>query len=208
MREKCTNTSFRSPLKSFELLGSRLYHHGMAQLSEIEDWLLQIGLGDRNAFNSLYDATSAKLFGVCLRILNNRAEAEEILQEAFVRIWQNADRFASNGYSPMTWLITLTRNLAIDRLRTRKAQTEDIETQRDLRDAGPTPEQSAVATSERRQIDHCLDELDDPKAGAVRGAYLDGETYEDLAARYAVPVNTMRTWLRRSLLKLRECLTR
>lgn len=180
----------------------------MAQLSEIEDWLLQIGLGNRTAFNSLYDATSAKLFGVCLRILNNREEAEEILQEAFVRIWQNADRFASNGYSPMTWLITLTRNLAIDRLRTRKAQTEDIEIQRDLRDAGPTPEQSAVATSERRQIDHCLDELDDPKAGAVRGAYLDGETYEDLAARYAVPVNTMRTWLRRSLLKLRECLTR
>lgn len=180
----------------------------MADTKDIEDWIVRTGLGDRQAFDALYDATSAKLFGVCLRVLNNRAEAEEVLQEAFVRVWQNAKRFKSNGYSPMTWLITVTRNQAIDRLRTRKTPTEDIADRQDIADDGPTPEQAALASSERERINACLDELDDPKAGAVRGAYILGETYEDLAARYAVPVNTMRTWLRRSLLKLKECLTR
>lgn len=180
----------------------------MADTKDIEDWIVRTGLGDRQAFDALYDATSAKLFGVCLRVLNNRAEAEEVLQEAFVRVWQNAKRFKSNSYSPMTWLITVTRNQAIDRLRTRKTPTEDIADRQDIADDGPTPEQAALASSERERINACLDELDDPKAGAVRGAYILGETYEDLAARYAVPVNTMRTWLRRSLLKLKECLTR
>ncbi|MCK0140677.1 sigma-70 family RNA polymerase sigma factor [Aliiroseovarius sp. F47248L] len=180
----------------------------MADLHELEDWIVRTGLGDRAAFDALYDATSAKLFGVCLRVLNNRAEAEEVLQDAFVRIWQNAKRFKANGYSPMTWLITVTRNQAIDRLRTRKAPTEDIAARQDIADAGPTPEDAALASSERDRINTCLDELDDPKAGAVRGAYLLGETYDELASRYAVPVNTMRTWLRRSLMKLKECLTR
>ncbi|GLQ36314.1 RNA polymerase sigma factor [Amylibacter marinus] len=180
----------------------------MAQIQDINEWIVRTGLGDRKAFNLLYDATSAKLFGVCLRVLNNRAEAEDALQEAFIRIWQRADRFAANDYSPMTWLITLTRNLAIDRLRARKAPSEDISERGDIADTGPTPEQAALDASERARIEQCLDELDDPKAGAVRGAYLMGETYDALAQKYGVPVNTMRTWLRRSLLKLRECLIR
>ena len=179
----------------------------MTSNQDIENWIQRAGLGDRNAFNALYDATSPKLFGVCLRVLNNRAEAEEALQEAFIRIWQRAERFSANGYSPMTWLITLTRNMAIDRLRARKATTEDINDRQDIADIGPTPEDAVVASSERAKINSCLNKLDDAKAGAIRGAYLLGETYEELAKRYAVPVNTMRTWLRRSLLKLRECLT-
>ena len=180
----------------------------MTQIQDIENWIVRCGLGDRAAFEALYAATSAKLFGVCLRILNNRSEAEEALQEAFIRIWQKADGFSANGYSPMTWLITLTRNLAIDKLRARRGQTEDISERQDIASTDMTPEQAAIASSERLQIDDCIDELDDPKAGAVRGAYLNGETYQQLADRYAVPVNTMRTWLRRSLLKLKDCMTR
>ena len=180
----------------------------MATISDIENMISRIGLGDRIAFSSLYDATSAKLFGVCLRVLNNRAEAEEVLQEAYVRIWQKADSYAANGYSPMTWLITVTRNLAIDRLRARKAPTQDIDDMPDIRDTGPTPEAAAIAASERAQIDTCMDELDDGRADAVRGAYLDGYSYQELADQYGVPINTMRTWLRRSLQKLKECLSR
>lgn len=180
----------------------------LTDISDIEEWIVRTSLGDRAAFDALYNATSAKLFGVCIRVLSNRAEAEDALQDSFVRIWQNAEQYKANGYSPMTWLITLTRNLAIDRLRARKAPSEDIQDRNDLADAGPTPEESTIAASERAQIDLCLEELDDPKAGAVRGAYLEGETYDELATRYDVPVNTMRTWLRRSLLKLKECLTR
>lgn len=170
--------------------------------------ILRVGIGDREAFSTLYDSTSAKLFGVCLRVLNNRAEAEDAVQEAYVRIWQKAGSYAANGYSPMTWLITLTRNLAIDRLRARKAPAQDIAEAQDLRDSGPTPEAAAIAASERAQINACLDELDEDRAEAVRGAYLDGDSYQELADRYKVPLNTMRTWLRRSLLKLKECLSR
>jgi RNA polymerase sigma-70 factor (ECF subfamily) len=177
-------------------------------LADIEKLIVRVSLGDQAAFSALYDATSAKLFGVCLRILNNRSDAEEALQEAFVRIWQKAGSYAANGYSPMTWLITLARNLAIDKLRTRKRSAENIDDMPDIRDSAPTPEAAAIRASDRAQIDACLDELEADRADAVRGAYLEGEGYQELADHYGVPLNTMRTWLRRSLLKLKDCLTR
>ena len=180
----------------------------MTTRADIETMIARIALRDRDAFSRLYSATSAKLFGICLRVLNNRAEAEEALQDVYVRIWHKADAYRAGGYSPMTWLITLARNIAIDKLRARRAPADDIDEVRDLAASGPSPEAAAVAASERRRIAACLAELDEDRAGAVKGAYLNGETYQDLADRYQVPLNTMRTWLRRSLLKLKECLTR
>lgn len=179
----------------------------MSERSDIEELILQVGLGDRAAFSSLYDATSAKLFGVCLRVLNNRAEAEDTLQDVFVKVWQKASLYSVNGYSPMTWLITMARNAAIDKLRTRKVGGVDIDEVHDLSDAAPSPEDEAVASSERARLNGCLDELDADRSDAVRCAYLDGDSYKELAQRYDVPLNTMRTWLRRSLLKLKECLS-
>ncbi len=180
----------------------------MATRADIEDMLARTALGDRAAFSRRYNATSAKLFGICLRVLNNRAEAEDALQDIYVRIWQKAGRYSAGTYSPMTWLITLARNLAIDKLRARRAPGQDIDEMHDLRDAAPGPEAAAVAKSEMGRIADCLDELEPERAQAIKGAYLDGETYRDLAARHDVPVNTMRTWLRRSLIKLKDCLSR
>jgi RNA polymerase sigma-70 factor (ECF subfamily) len=181
---------------------------GMATRADIEDHILRAAQGDRAAFRALYEATSAKLFGIALRVLNDRAEAEDVLQDIYVRVWRNAGRYNVNGLSPMTWLITIARNSAIDRLRKRRrAETSQTLDDR-LADDGAGPEAEAVAASERRRLDACLGELEAPRAEAVRRAYLGGETYADLAARFDVPLNTMRTWLRRSLLKLRECLSR
>ena len=180
----------------------------MTTIADIENLIQRTGLGDRAAFSDLYNATSAKLFGVCLRILNNRAEAEDALQDVFVKIWQKASGYAVNGYSPMTWLITVARNLSIDRLRARKTPAKNIEDAHDLADNGPTPEMAAVLKSERAQIDGCLAELDQAHATAVRGAYLEGYSYQELADSADVPINTMRTWLRRSLVKLKDCLSR
>jgi len=170
--------------------------------------IAQIVLRDRSAFSALYDATSAKLFGVCLRVLDNRAEAEEVLQEVYIRIWHKADSYTVTGHSPMTWLITVARNLSIDRLRKRKTKTKPIDDAVELADDRPGPEAEAIASSERAQIEACMTELDPRHAEAVKRVYLGGETYNDLAEAQNVPLNTMRTWLRRSLLKLRECLTR
>jgi RNA polymerase sigma-70 factor (ECF subfamily) len=108
----------------------------------------------------------------------------------------------------MTWLITVTRNLAIDKLRARKDTAADMTVVQDLPDDAPTPEAAAIAASERARITACLQELDKDRSSAIRLAYLEGHSYKDLAARFDVPLNTMRTWLRRSLLKLKECLSR
>ncbi|TQS73383.1 sigma-70 family RNA polymerase sigma factor [Rhodobacteraceae bacterium] len=180
----------------------------MSASAEIEELIARVALRDKQAFAALYDATSRKLFGICLRVLNNRAEAEEALQDVFLRIWAKADRYAVTGHSPMTWLITVARNLSIDRLRARGAATDTIEGMGELRDAHPGPEATAIASSEMRRIGLCIDELEEDRASAVRGAYLDGESYADLAQKHDVPLNTMRTWLRRSLQKLKECLSR
>lgn len=181
---------------------------GQADIDQIEDLIARVALRDREAFDMLYDATSAKLFGVCLRVLKNRGEAEDCLQEVYLRIWNKADRYAVTGHSPMTWLITIARNIAIDRLRSRRQGELDMDEALDIAEPSAGPEALAIARSEARRINACLDELPEDRAGAVRAAYLDGAAYKDLAARYDVPLNTMRTWLRRSLMSLKECLAR
>ncbi|HEX4296777.1 MAG TPA: sigma-70 family RNA polymerase sigma factor [Devosia sp.] len=175
--------------------------------ADIADLIARCALRDRQAFRNLYGRTSAKLYGVTLRILKDRSEADEALQEVYVKIWQRADRYVPGGYSPISWLVAVARNHSLDVLRARKPRSEDIDLALDVADAGPNPEQAEADRGERARIDNCLAQLDAEKADAVRGAYLDGYSYEELSARHQVPLNTMRTWLRRSLLKLRECLS-
>jgi RNA polymerase sigma-70 factor (ECF subfamily) len=175
---------------------------------KIAKLIMRVGIKDRAAFDELYRLTSAKLFGVCLRILNDRAEAEEALQEVFVKIWGKADRFAACELSPITWLAAVARHHAIDRIRARRAATVELDQAFDLADPAPGPEAMAVASGRKQQIERCLGELEEARAAAVKEAYLNGLSYAELASRHGVPLNTMRTWLRRSLMKLRECLER
>lgn len=169
----------------------------------------QVALRDRTAFSALYSAAAPKLFAVCLRILKDKADAEDALQDVFVKIWHRADGFAATGTDPFGWLCAIARNHAIDRLRTRRPIAQPIdEPGLDLEDQDPDPEQIAVIKGEGRRIDRCMEELERDRADAVRDAYVEGLSYQELADRYHVPLNTMRTWLRRSLLKLRECLDR
>lgn len=179
----------------------------MTSAQDIEDLLSRVQLRDRAAFAALYSATSAKLFGVCLRVLKDRALAEDVLQEVFVKVWHKADRYRVTGHSPMTWLITIARNQSIDRLRASGPPTADIDEVAPIASASPGPESQAIAADEARRVVACLGELDADRAEAVRGAYLDGQSYADLAERFNVPLNTMRTWLRRSLASLKECLS-
>jgi RNA polymerase sigma-70 factor (ECF subfamily) len=175
---------------------------------DITKLIVRVSMKDRSAFDLLYQYTSAKLFGVCLRVLSDRTEAEEALQEVYVKIWTKADRFAVSELSPISWLVAVARNHSIDRIRARRQKTADIDAALDVADPTPGPEALAVAGGERDRIHSCLEELEADRAAAVRGAYLAGESYAELAQRHGVPLNTMRTWLRRSLMKLRECLER
>ena len=173
---------------------------------EIERLIARVALGDRAAFGALYQATSSKLFSVTYRILSNRSEAEDALQEVYVKVWNRASSFAPGGYSPMAWLVSIARNQSIDLIRQRRGGHVDIEEAFDLADTSPQPEQMTIQKSESREIARCLGTLEADRANAVRGAYLDGQSYEELAEHYNVPLNTMRTWLRRSLMKLKDCL--
>jgi len=175
--------------------------------SQIAELISRTALRDRGAFRELYQRTSAKLFGVVLRILKDRAEAEEALQEVYVKVWQRADRYVAGGYSPISWLVAVARNHALDMLRARRPVGDELDLAAEVPDGGPSPEQATLDKGERGRIDACLDTLEGDKADCVRGAYLDGFSYEELATRHSVPLNTMRTWLRRSLIKLRECLS-
>jgi len=179
----------------------------MTTVSDIEALIARVALGDRRAFGVLYDATSTKLFGVALRVLDNRAEAEDALQEVFVKVWHKAGQYRVNGLSPMTWLITVTRNHAVDRLRARRAGTAQIDEAAELADLTPGPEAQVIARSEAARLTACLATLDPDRAEAVRRAYMEGESYVELASRFGLPLNTVRTWLRRSLQKLKDCLT-
>ena len=173
---------------------------------DISGLIARVALRARPAFDRLYQLTSAKLFAVCLRILRERAEAEDALQEVYVRVWNRADRFAQSEASPISWMVAVARNHSIDRIRARKAPSVALDDALEIADGGMNPEASAVNRGEGARIDRCMSELDQDRAAAVRAAYVEGHSYEDLARRFKVPLNTMRTWLRRSLMKLKECL--
>jgi RNA polymerase sigma-70 factor, ECF subfamily len=176
-------------------------------LNELEKLIGRVGLRDQAAFHLLYGATSAKLFGVCLRVLKNRTDAEDVLQDAYVKIWNNAGKYQVTGYSPMTWLISIVRNQAIDRLRARKPETAELVEADDIADGSATPEQQVLVGGDVERLRLCLEKLSPGRAEAVKAAYMEGYSYQELADRLEQPINTVRTWLRRSLISLRECLS-
>ena len=167
----------------------------------------RIASGDRSALRQLYQATSAKLFGVCLRILSDRDESEDVLQEVYLTIWRRADRFDAGRASVTTWISTIARNRAIDRLRARgpMAYAEPVE-ELEIEDGAPRAEALLEKAQDAQALGRCLGELDDRTQAVIRTAFFDGVTYEALAHRMAAPLGTVKSWIRRGLLKLKGCL--
>ena len=170
--------------------------------------LKQSATGDQGAFAQLYERCSSKLYGVCLRMLHDRAEAEDVLQEVFATVWRRAASFDASRASAMTWLITMSRNKAIDHLRKRREAQVDENFIDSRADDAPGPTQLAQVGEEHARLDECLGELEDKHRELVREAFFTGATYNQLADRDSVPLGTMKSWIRRSLIKLRTCLER
>jgi len=180
----------------------------MNQPQDIERLIARVALRDRAAFRQLYDQTSAKLFGVCLRILNNRNDAEDTLQEVYIKIWNKADRFSSGRASGIAWLSAIARNQAIDCYRGRKPASDDITAREDIAGDSPSPEANAITSEQNRRLMRCMDELDEKHAATVKRTYLGGWSYQEAADALGIPLNTAKTWIRRSLLALRDCMNR
>ena len=128
------------------------------------------------------------------------------MQEVFTRVWLRAAKFDPERGAAEAWLVTMTRNLAIDRLRARPPIASGDDAMDLVADSAPHADQRLEAMGQAIRIKNCFDRLDPDRSIAVKSAYLDGISYDDLAKRFNVPLNTMRTWLRRGLLSLRECM--
>jgi len=172
--------------------------------------LARVAGGDRGALQLLYRDTSAKLFAVCVRILRDEGEAEDVLQDVYTTVWQRAGTFDPARASPITWLVAIARNRSIDRLRSgaMAARTRTMEEADDVNDNAPNALAQIESLQEERRLTDCLGELEPRHAVAIRFAFIDGMTYDELARRMNVPLGTMKSWIRRSLLRLRECLER
>lgn len=165
-----------------------------------------VAAGDREALADLYKRTSAKLFGICVRVMGNEPEAEDVLQEVYVTVWRKAGRFDAAKASPITWLAVLARNKAVDRLRARRAPMQPIENAYDVGDDAPSALDVLESSEEQARLAGCLEQLEDQQRAMIRAAFLDGATYSELAEREGVPLGTMKSWIRRGLLRLRGCL--
>ncbi|WP_152956467.1 sigma-70 family RNA polymerase sigma factor [Pseudomonas sp. MN1F] len=180
------------------------HHAEQSQAAAQNVLLLACGTGNRLAFEALYRTTSAKLFGICLYYLNNRAEAEEVLQEIYTSIWLKASSFDPALSSAGTWMASIARHKAIDRRRSRHIH-EPLETLTQW----PTLD-SVVDSVERDHqgsaLERCLATLEEDQQRYIRVAFFEGYSYAELAERHSVPLGTVKSWIRRGLLRLRVCL--
>ncbi len=175
--------------------------------ADLADLLGRVAARDREAFSAVYKATSAKLWGIVVRILPRRALAEDVLQDVYVRIWERAGSFDPAKASPITWMATIARNRAIDEVRRRTPLSiEDAPEALEVEQEGLSPLDSAQQSEELRRLQECLQGLDPERREIVLLAYYNGLSRDELAQRFAHPVATIKTWLHRSLAQLRKCL--
>ncbi len=171
-------------------------------------WLIAaVAKGDEAAFERLYTATRAKLFGVVLRILRRHDLAEEVIQEVYVKIWNSAGQFNPGVASPITWMASIARNRAIDVVRKKgEVSIEEEPAAMDVAADTPDPLARREMTEELRRLLECVGQLEPERQKLVLLAYYNGWSREQLAAKFQTPVNTVKTWLRRSVLDIRACL--
>ena len=161
---------------------------------------------DQAAFAELYDATRRKLFGIALTVLHRRDLAEDVVQEAYLRIWRHAERFDPERGSAITWMATIVRNLAIDVKRSPAAEATDDDALTVIPFNGRSALDEIEASDNQRRLHAVMKTLDPAKRNLVVAAYINGESREQLAARFGAPVNTIKTWLRRAVIDLRAAI--
>lgn len=174
---------------------------------DLADLIEAVARGERLAFRQLYDAAAPKLFGIILRMSRSRAAAEEVLQDVFLKVWNNAGQYSKGSGSAMGWLTSVARNRAIDVLRQKTEQTmpqgddgEDwfAHLAEDRDREGEMLDRNALA--------HCLGQIEAEKRSCILLAYYEGFSREELADKFGQPVNTIKTWLHRGLATLKTCL--
>ena len=175
---------------------------------DLEKLLAACALGNQDAFQRLYLATSAKLFAIAVRILGSEAQAEECLQDAYVKIWQRAGDYRPHLASPVTWLVTIVRNGALDRLRRNRRQVElaDPAHLEFLMDEHATTPGPGGEETDAALLRDCMKQLREDQRRCIEIAYFEGLSHGEVAERTGTALGTVKTWIRRGLEQLRRCL--
>ncbi|MES2832790.1 MAG: sigma-70 family RNA polymerase sigma factor [Pseudomonadota bacterium] len=178
----------------------------------LKAWLHRTAQKDGNAFRALYDATSAKLYGLALRILGKGELAEEALQESYVKIWKHAAGYEESRSSPMTWMLTIVRNQAFDMLRRANVKPEidtnafDDDFMASIENTEPTPADLFQRSQEAQALARCLLTLDALHRQAIALAFFHDLSHCEVATQLKLPIGTVKTWIRRGLTRLQGCL--
>ena len=163
-----------------------------------------ISRGDKAAFEQLYRATSAKLYGLVLRIVRRREVADELLQDIYLRVWKHAGQFDARRSSPITWMATIARNCALDSVKRSSMLLSDDDCELIERAGEDNPADQHEKAEDARRLQVCLGRLGPEKSALIVQAYCYGMSRKDIAKRTGQPVSTVKIWLRRSLAELRS----
>lgn len=176
------------------------------------DWLAATSRGDRRAFSRLYKATSPYLYALLLRMLKHRGLADESLQEVYIRVWQKAESYDPERGAPMTWLLSIARYRALDLIRQRSgpetAADGPMESVALYELAGSLhdPESDAGTLESLQNLQNCLEALSEEQRKSILMAYYEGYSHSELAEFLGAPLGTVKSWVRRGLQRLRQCL--
>lgn len=181
-----------------------------AEPERLVQLLAAVSAGDQRAFAQLYEASSSHLFGLLLRILQRRDWAEEALQDCFLKVWQKSESYEPSRGAPLTWLSTIARYRALDLLRMKRPEVEMPEEGEEppltLADPGQDPVDRAIESQGLGRLGECMGGLQAEQKRSVLLAYYEGYTHQELAQAMNAPLGTVKSWVRRGLSRLRECL--
>lgn len=182
----------------------------MIDEADLDGLLHETGRGDAHAFRLLYDAVSPRLMAVAYRLLNDRQQAEDVVQETMIAAWRSGTAYDSRRSQAATWLIAITRYRALDLIRKHGRQREILrdgqhDVRRVLGHEKPQPESDPVAPEMADRLRYCFGEISRDQAGCIQLAYTEGLTLREIAEKLERPISTIKSWMRRGLQKLREC---
>lgn len=182
----------------------------MNRTKDLADWLASAAGGDEQAFASLYQAVAPQIYALLLRMLKRRDWAEEALQDAFLKIWQNAETYTPDRGAPLAWLMSIARYRALDLLRRKRPEVpigdEGEAAFLGIADIGQEPYAQSEELDALTALQHCLETLQEEQRESVLLAYYEGYSHSELARRLKAPLGTVKSWVRRGLIRLRECL--